>query len=160
MSPRSLLPGAHQIGYHGAARNPAALVLPVHPASVADTIAPLVLQIGQPFLLVVPTADDLTPTAREHLAKAQATVLDLQSHLHLAGPGQLEPTAPAVSQLAALNRSTVDLEHTEAGRIFRLMQLLESEPQQRKAPLLATSADICSLQSWFGSLIPEMLASS
>jgi hypothetical protein len=112
------------------------LAIPSPSTTVDALIAPLILQAGPRLLLLVPTADTLPPIAREQLAKAQALVLDLETHLVLVAPGHLQATGGALKLLADHARPACDHDTSEAARIFKLMKLLESEPRQRKAPLL------------------------
>ena len=129
-------PGTRQVGTWSPAGVPVFLTIQSEPEGLRWSISELVARLQSPFILLVPTAAQVTATCCELLAHARAGYLALDTAVQLAEDGGFRPVQPPHQLLAAF-RPQPD-ETFERATARRAMALIENlEESEEPTPLQA-----------------------
>jgi hypothetical protein len=128
--------GVTQIGSFSGSAVPITFIIQHSAEEFRAAVAELVVRLGGRFALLAPTGQFLDVPSREHLARAGAIFVDLESALTLLPSGLLHCQRTAGELFSGLVTAPAE-EFTieEARKLYALVLAFQSDAPVRKAPL-------------------------
>jgi hypothetical protein len=131
------LPRTMQIGAFGPSAVPVVLTIPGERQDLENVVCRLAVRLREGFIVLTPTNRLFDARVMELMGIAKAGHFALESHVTVLPSGALVAKTPGGELFARfLPEDGGGAGVKEAARVFGLIKRLESEPRQRKAPLV------------------------